>query len=119
VSYDRIGDIHIEGNIEYRFKLIGYLEGALFSDVGNIWSLRPNPAKPGGEFEVRDFVSEIAVGGGMGARLNFEFFLVRFDLGVQLKDPGKPVGERWYFQRTEQEALGRVLNLNLGIGYPF
>jgi outer membrane protein assembly factor BamA len=118
-SFDRIGDMHLEGNLEYRVKLIGYLEGALFVDAGNIWSLRPNPAKPGGEFEVDDFVSEIAVGGGVGARLNFDYFLVRFDLGVQMKDPGRAVGERWYFQRSDKDAIGRVMNLNLGIGYPF
>ncbi|MBL8002144.1 MAG: BamA/TamA family outer membrane protein [Flavobacteriales bacterium] len=118
-SFDRIGDMHLEGNLEYRVKLIGYLEGALFVDAGNIWSLRPNPAKPGGEFEVDDFVSEIAVGGGLGARLNFDYFLVRFDLGVQMKDPGRAVGERWYFQRSDKDAIGRVMNLNLGIGYPF
>ncbi len=119
VSYDRIGDMHLEGNVEYRFKLIGYLEGALFVDAGNIWSLRPNPAKPGGEFQLRDFTSEIAVGSGVGARLNFDFFLVRFDLGLQMKDPGRPVGERWYFERGDKETVGRIMNLNLGIGYPF
>jgi outer membrane protein assembly factor BamA len=119
LSYDRIGDMHIEGNVEYRFKLIGYLEGALFVDVGNIWSLRENPAKPGAVFEGSDFLSEIAVGSGVGARLNFDFFLVRFDLGAQMKDPGRPVGERWYFQRDKADPIGRILNLNLGIGYPF
>lgn len=119
VSYDRIGDMHLEANLEYRVKLIGYLEGALFVDAGNIWSLRPNPAKPGGEFQFSDFASEIAVGGGVGARLNFDFFLVRFDLGMRMKDPGLPVGQRWYFERADKDSVGRLLNLNLGIGYPF
>ncbi|MBK8612108.1 MAG: BamA/TamA family outer membrane protein [Flavobacteriales bacterium] len=120
VSYDRIGDMHIEANAEYRFKLIGYLEGALFVDVGNIWTLRENPAKPGSVFETRDLLKELAIGSGIGARLNFDFFLVRFDLAGQMKDPGQPEGQRWLFQRSDATSqLGRVLNLNLGIGYPF
>jgi outer membrane protein assembly factor BamA len=120
VSFDRVGDMHIEGNVEYRFKLVGYLEGALFTDIGNIWMLRENPAKPGSGFEFGDFLSELGVGGGIGARLNFDFFLVRFDLAAQMKDPGQPVGQRWFIQRSgESTSLGRLINLNLGIGYPF
>jgi len=119
VSFDRIGDIHIEGNVEYRFKLVGYLEGALFTDIGNIWTIRENPAKPGSGFE-GDFLSELGVGGGIGARLNFDFFLVRFDLAAQLKDPAQPPGERWFIQRNgDPQPIGRLVNLNLGIGYPF
>ncbi len=130
LAYDRIGEIRIEANFEYRFKLIGYLEGALFTDVGNIWNRRKDPRRPGAEFEVQDFLSELAVGTGVGARLNFEFFIVRFDLGMQTKDPSLPVGERWLFQpkeryEAEQAALGVLVNyrtqfnFNLGIGYPF
>lgn len=122
VNFDRIGEVRIEGNVEYRFKLFGYLEGALFTDVGNIWSLRKNDAKPEGQFKVEKFVSEIAVGTGLGARLNFDFFLVRFDLGLQTKDPSFPAGQRWIFQPHDpqyQTDLTAKLNFNLGIGYPF
>lgn len=129
-AYDRVGEIRIEANFEYRFKLIGYLEGALFTDVGNIWNRRKDPVRPGAEFEPGDFLSELAVGTGAGARLNFDFFIIRFDLGMQTKDPSLPVGERWLFQpkdryNAEQAALGNPVghrtrfNLNLGIGYPF
>lgn len=129
-AYDRVGEIRLEANFEYRFKLIGYLEGALFTDVGNIWNRRKDPQRPGVQFEVNDFLSELAVGTGAGARLNFEFFIVRFDLGMQTKDPALPVGERWLFQPkdryiAEQAALGNNVeyrtrfNFNLGIGYPF
>ncbi len=128
-TFDRIGEIRIEANAEYRFKLISFLEGALFADVGNIWSRKPDPRRPGGEFST-DFLSELAVGTGIGARLNFDFFVVRFDLGLQTKDPSMPKGERWLFQPKDtfeapSETTGisteykpRV-NLNLGIGYPF
>lgn len=121
-NFDRIGEFRIEGNAEYRFKVFGFLEGALFTDVGNIWFLQDNPAKPGGEFKTETFISEIAVGTGLGARLNFDFFLVRFDLGLQTKDPGLPSGQRWIFEPRDDEfdtALGEKLNFNLGIGYPF
>ena len=121
-NFDRIGEVRIEGNVEYRFKLVGYLEGALFTDVGNIWSLQENSAKPDGQFKAENFVSEIAVGTGVGARLNFDFFLIRFDLGLKTKDPGVPPGQRWIFQPRDElydTAFNEKLNFNLGIGYPF
>lgn len=129
VAFDRIGEVRLEGNVEYRFKLISYLEGALFADVGNIWFWKEDPAKPGSGFGP-DFLGELAIGTGIGARLNFDFLIVRFDLGLQTKDPSLPKGERWLFQpkdEFEAQALERglivdykpQLNFNLGIGYPF
>ncbi|HMC98428.1 MAG TPA: BamA/TamA family outer membrane protein, partial [Flavobacteriales bacterium] len=89
LAYDRIGELRLEGNAEYRFKLIGFLEGAFFADVGNIWLLKEDTHKPGSGISA-DFLSELAVGTGLGARLNFDFFIVRFDLGLQTKDPSLP-----------------------------
>ncbi len=114
--------MRLEGNVEYRFKMFGYLEGALFTDVGNIWYIQDNPAKPGGQFKADRFLSEIAVGTGLGARLNFDFFILRFDLGLQTKDPSLPAGQRWIFEPKDpgtETRFGQKLNLNLGIGYPF
>lgn len=131
LAFDRIGEMRIEGNAEYRFKLIGFLEGAFFVDIGNIWNLRPDVRKPGSEFTPDRFLGELAVGTGMGARLNFEFFIVRFDLGLQTKDPSLPEGERWLFQPKDAyearmtDLVGSPVdykpefNFNLGIGYPF
>ncbi len=121
-AYDRVGEVRLEGNAEYRFKLIGYLEGALFVDIGNIWDLHENPAKPGSGFQLAKVPGELAIGSGIGARFNFDFFLVRFDLGLQTKDPSLPPGQRWLFQpKTPALAtsLAHKFNLNLGIGYPF
>ncbi len=129
LAFDRIGEIRIEANAEYRFKLISFLEGAFFADVGNIWNRDPDPRRPGGEFST-DFLGELAVGTGVGARLNFDFFIVRFDLGLQTKDPALAPGERWIFQPKDRfEAPEPVtgasltykpqVNFNLGIGYPF
>ncbi|MBK9147662.1 MAG: BamA/TamA family outer membrane protein [Flavobacteriales bacterium] len=130
VAFDRIGEMRLEANAEYRFKLIGFLEGALFVDAGNVWNLRENPRQPGGAIS-SEFLSELAVGTGAGARFNFDFFIVRIDVGLQTKDPSLPKGERWLYEPKEQhearvtELLGSAyryrpeVNFNLGIGYPF
>lgn len=130
LAYDRIGEIRLEGNAEYRFKLIGIFEGAFFTDIGNVWELRENPKRPGGSIS-DTFLSELAIGTGAGIRLNFDFFIVRVDLGLQTKDPSLPPGERWLFQPKDR-YLARLeelnvdspkyrnqYNFNLGIGYPF
>ena len=131
-------DIQMEANLEYRFDLIDYLEGAIFLDAGNIWLLEPDELRPGGDFELDEFISEIGIGGGIGLRLDFDYFLLRFDMGMQFKDPSLVKGERWLFQPKDiyNEAIdaynaeqaegsatlspyGPRLNFNLGIGYPF
>ncbi len=130
IAFDRIGEIRLEGNAEYRFHLIGFLEGALFADVGNIWNIEEDPRKPGSGIS-EEFISELAIGTGFGARFNFDFFIVRFDLGLQTKDPALPRGERWIFEPKtkyiEQQFQDHGIaieyrpqvNFNLGIGYPF
>jgi hypothetical protein len=133
-TFNNIGELKLEGNFEYRFKMTNMLNWALFYDVGNIWLLKPNEAKPGGDFTSERFLSEIAMGAGVGLRLNFDFFLVRFDFGLQLKDPSKVVGERWLWQpkteylefvhenidaNTTSIPLRSISMFNLGIGFPF
>lgn len=110
-SLDKIGDIALEGNIEYRFDLFGFIEGAIFTDVGNIWNLRENDARPGSGFS-SDFLKELAIGTGIGLRFDLDFFVVRLDLAVPVKDPEFPEGDRWTFDL-------RRTNVNVGIGYPF
>jgi outer membrane translocation and assembly module TamA len=129
-TFDRIGEIKLEGNVEYRFGLIGFIEGALFADAGNIWFFKENRSRPGSAISA-DFLSELAIGTGFGTRLNFDYFIVRFDFGLQTKDPSLPKGERWLWQPKDQyEAYVSgltgtdfqykpVVNFNLGIGYPF
>lgn len=121
LAFDRTGELRLEGNAEYRFKLIGYFEGALFADFGNIWNWEEDPDRPGSGIEA-DLLSELAIGTGVGARLNFDFFIIRFDLGLQMKDPGRAAGQRWIFEPKEEGYDARFsekLNFNLGIGYPF
>ena len=132
VTYNNIGEVKLEGNIEYRFNVTPTFEGAIFIDAGNVWLLNPSAARPGAAWG-RDFYSEIAVGGGLGFRLDMDFFLIRLDLGMQLKDPAKIQGERWIWEPKDEynefvkgfypeggaPEYFPVVNFNLGIGYPF
>jgi outer membrane protein assembly factor BamA len=112
--FDKTGDIILEGNFEYRFHVIQNFHGAFFIDAGNIWRLHPDKAKPNGEFKVDQFTEQIAIGGGLGVRWDLDFFVVRVDLAIPLKDP-RARGMGWTFD----DAPFRFTVLNFGIGYPF
>jgi len=115
ILFDQIGDIKLEWNAEYRAKIYKLIEGAIFVDAGNIWLRKPDPFRPNGEFELKRFYKEIAIGAGLGLRLNFDFFIVRLDAAIPLRDPGFPENERWRFSNLDPKRI----NLNFGIGYPF
>ncbi|MBI9038194.1 MAG: BamA/TamA family outer membrane protein [Bacteroidales bacterium] len=112
---DKIGDIQIEGNIEYRFPIYKQFKGALFTDIGNIWLLKSNTTFPGGQFEFDKFFGQLAIDGGFGFRFDFDFFIFRIDGALKLKDPSKPKGERWIVNKAR---FDRIM-WNFGIGYPF
>lgn len=114
---NQLGDIKIEFNLEYRFDLFWVLEGAVFFDAGNIWAINSADDRSGALFEWNDFYREIALGTGLGARLDFQFFLLRLDLGYKLRDPGLPLSNRWI--PINNSFNWDNLMLNLGIGYPF
>lgn len=113
--FDKIGDILLEGNFEYRFHIIKSLNGALFADAGNIWRLDKDPSKPNGEFLVDRFIDQIAMGAGIGVRLDLNFFVLRFDFAAPLRDPKYETGNRWTF---DKEPWKQTV-VNFGIGYPF
>ncbi|MCC6370264.1 MAG: BamA/TamA family outer membrane protein [Bacteroidia bacterium] len=113
--YDKIGDILLEANAEYRFHIIKSFNGALFVDAGNIWRLNPDPAKPRGEFVLSQFADQIAIGGGLGIRWDLNFFVLRLDLAAPLKDPKFEQGNRWTFDKRPWDYAVA----NFGIGYPF
>jgi len=108
-------DVKLEANIEYRFKLFWILEGALFADAGNIWSINPEDDREGARFAWDRFYKEIAVGTGFGLRMDFKFFVFRFDLGMKTRDPSEPEGKRWVLLN---EGF-RTPQVNIAIGYPF
>ncbi len=109
------GDIKLEANAEYRFKMIGPLEGALFFDLGNIWSRKDN--REGAEFSLNRFYKEIALGSGAGVRYDFSYVILRLDLAFKMHDPSLPVGARW-ISPGDYLHKGNV-NFVFGIGYPF
>jgi outer membrane protein assembly factor BamA len=113
--FDKIGDILLEGNFEYRFHIIKSFNGALFVDAGNIWRLHPDINKPGAEFVLQKFADQVAIGGGLGIRWDLNFFVLRLDLAAPLKDPKYAPGNRWTFDK----APWRQMVANFGIGYPF
>lgn len=109
------GDIKLEANAEYRFAMIGDFEGALFMDMGNIWSLKDN--RPGTEFSFSRFYNEIAVGTGAGLRYDFSFVIIRVDLGIKLHDPSMNPGSRWI--PASNLLQKNNINIAFAIGYPF
>jgi len=121
LRFDKIGDIQLEGNLEVRFPLSSWIEGALFTDAGNIWLMNEDSLRVGGVFEANDFVSEIAIGSGFGMRFDLDFFIIRIDLAMPMKNPALPSGERWLFQggMTDERRNYYRPQINLGIGYPF
>jgi len=114
----QLADIKLEGNIEYRFDISKMFQGAAFLDVGNIWLIHElnteDTIPSGARFEFNKFIDEIAIGAGLGLRLNFTFFIVRLDVAIPLKDPSLLPGNRWFTNTNT-----KTINFNLGIGYPF
>lgn len=104
--YDQVGDLRLEGNIEYRQDLFPYVKGAVFLDAGNIWLVNNDPQRPGGQFQASTFLQQLAVGTGVGLRIDVQFFVIRFDYAIPLRAN----------YGTPDDKTGR---LNLAIGYPF
>lgn len=109
--FDQTGNIRLEANIEYRFPLFSFLNGAIFADAGNIWNSKENESLPGGKFS-GDFINELGMGAGAGVRADIQGFVIRFDLAAPFHDPGLPEGQRFDFNIASPV-------LNFAIGYPF
>lgn len=115
------GDLKLEMNAEYRFPIYQFVKGAFFADAGNIWLYRNNPDFPGGTFNA-NFYNQLAVDAGAGLRFDFSILVVRLDLGIPVRKPWYPEGERWRFNDIRfLSADWRNENMffNLAIGYPF
>lgn len=141
--FDRFGDIQFEGNIEYRYNIAEivpnsmYLKGAVFTDIGNVWDFKKQPLAPGAApaydsatLDISHFYQELAVGAGVGFRIDFNYFVLRFDFGFRFKKPDEPLHDGWQwpdinlahvFGRGEENKEWRYNNYNFsfGIGYSF
>jgi outer membrane protein assembly factor BamA len=113
---DQTGDIKLEGNMEFRFKISKVIYGAFFLDAGNVWLLNPDETRPGAEFHFSTFANQLAVGTGAGLRFDFNFFVLRTDFGLPLRTPYETNGSNWV--GSSAEVFNRMV-FNLAIGYPF
>lgn len=137
---DQYGEIKLEGNLEYRFKIANNflgskLKGATFTDFGNVWRLKENEKVKGGEFKFDKFFDQLALGAGAGLRFDVQYFVFRFDVGAKIKDPQFTGSDQWVirhlFRRSDRNEFKRqyeltnspdkyrFLQYNFGIGMPF
>jgi outer membrane protein assembly factor BamA len=121
IAVERYGDIKLEGNVEFRFaagKLFGIkLQGALFTDFGNVWlrSEQGDLKLAGAGFKFNRLYKDLAVASGVSARLDFDFFLIRFDWAYKVKNPLYAyINDGWFHDIQFSDG-----QFQLGIGYPF
>lgn len=112
---NQCGDIRLDASVEYRAKLFWVLEGALFIDAGNIWTIRDYATQPGGVFKIDKFYKQIALSYGAGIRMDFTYFLLRFDLGMKAHNPAMNQ-EPWPLIHPR---WGRDATFHFAVGYPF
>jgi outer membrane translocation and assembly module TamA len=111
------GDIKLEGNIEYRYKLIKFLEGAFFLDAGNVWAINEKDNRKGAQFKPGTFYKQLAIGTGTGFRFDFDYFIFRLDLGLKVRDPAQTENKGWIV--GARKLQGNDFNFSFAIGYPF
>lgn len=112
---DQFADIKLEFNVEYRFNIYRWFKGAIFADAGNIWLMKPDQDRPKSNFDFSRFYKEMALGIGVGLRLDFNFFVIRLDVAKPVHDPSHEEGKRWVIDDFKTSKI----NFNIGIGYPF
>lgn len=111
----QVGDVRLEANLEFRFPIWWIFHGAAFLDAGNVWYLRDTEdSNPEEVFHFNSFYKQLGFNTGLGLRIDATFVILRIDWGLQLHNPGMPVGERWIHNfKWDNMAL------NFGVGYPF
>lgn len=112
------GDMKLDLNVEYRTHLFWKLGGALFIDAGNIWTLRDYPEQAGGQFRFKDFYKQMAVCYGLGFRFNFDYFILRFDLGMKAVNPAYEEDDEEHYPLLHPR-LSRDLAFHFAVGLPF
>lgn len=114
---NQTGDMKIDLNMEFRTSLFWKFFGAAFIDAGNIWTLREYAEQPGGQFRFNTFYKQIAVAYGLGVRLNFSYFILRFDMGMKAINPAyDSEKEHWAIFHPN---LNRDFAFHFAVGLPF
>lgn len=114
---NQTADIKLEANLEYRFKLIAFIEGALFIDAGNIWAINEKDNRLGAQFKFNSFYKQLALGTGTGLRFDMSYFILRLDLGMKLRDPSVVNNSGWII--GNRQLTSNDFNFTFAIGYPF
>lgn len=137
-NLDQLGEIKLEANAEYRFRILNNflgakMNGATFVDMGNVWRLKKDDdLNPGGEFKFNKFLGQVAIGTGFGLRFDSDYFVIRLDAGLKVKDPQFSGSNQWviknffdskefkeqYYQ-THKPDRYNFIQYNFGIGMPF
>lgn len=112
------GDIKLDLNAEYRVKLFWKFNGAAFIDAGNIWTFREYEGQEGGQFKFSRLLSDMAVSYGLGIRLNFDYFILRFDLGMKAVNPAFEIDSDAHYPIIHPK-LSRDLAFHFAVGMPF
>jgi outer membrane protein insertion porin family len=136
-NLDQLGEIKMEGNLEYRFKIADNIlnakvKGATFADIGNVWRQKQTVENPGGEFKFNQFLGQLAVGVGAGLRFDLNYFVFRLDAGIKVKDPQFTGSDQYVikhlfnkkqfkldYAETHRPDIYRFVQYNFGIGMPF
>ncbi|HIX53656.1 MAG TPA: BamA/TamA family outer membrane protein [Candidatus Sphingobacterium stercoripullorum] len=136
-NLDQLGELKLEVNSEYRFRLLNNfwgakLNGATFIDVGNIWRIEENELNPDGHFRLDRLYDHLAIGTGFGLRIDMNYFVIRLDAGLKVKDPQFSGSKQWVikelfnsrefkreFYQTHQPDRYGFIQYNFGVGLPF
>ena len=108
------GNFKIALNFEYRFKMFGRFNGALFTDIGNIWNLLDDTNDSARKFDGFKDLSELAIGSGFGLRYDSGLFVFRLDMGLKTYNPALTKERRWLKDFSLKKAV-----FNIGLNYPF
>lgn len=114
---NQTGDIKLDINLEYRTHLFWKLNGAAFIDAGNIWTWREYEEQKGGQFKLDKFFQQLAVSYGLGVRLNFDYFILRFDLAMKAVNPAYETNKEHF--PIFHPRFSRDLHFHFAVGLPF
>ena len=123
--FERVGDVKLEMNLEYRGTLFKAFKYGLFADMGNVWLLRQYEDMPGATFQWKDFYKQIALAVGAGLRLDFNFFLIRIDYGLPIYNPSMPkakgywINDEWGRENEKGAKLSWMSGFQFAIGHAF